>query len=93
YGAIKEAAELLQKDRVSANIIHFSELWPFPAEAVYPLLKESKKTFVVENNYTGQLAHLIRAETGFKVDRVISRYDGRPFSPQSIVNELKSEVA
>ena len=34
YGAVKEAADILQKDGVSTNILHLSEVWPFPAEAV-----------------------------------------------------------
>ncbi len=93
YGAIKEAAAKLQKDGVAADILHLNELWPFPAEAVSSVLANTAKSIVIENNATGQLARLIRRETGLKVSRSILKFDGRPFSPEHIVRELKKEVA
>ncbi len=93
YGAIKEAAALLQKDGVAANVLHLNELWPFPAEAVSSVLDSANKSIVIENNATGQLARLIRRETGHKVNASILKFDGRPFSPEYIVRELKKEVS
>jgi 2-oxoglutarate ferredoxin oxidoreductase subunit alpha len=92
YGAIKEAAALLQQDGVAANILHLNELWPFPAGPVSSALDAAGKSIVIENNATGQLASLIRAETGIKVTGSILKFDGRPFSPEYIVRELKKEV-
>jgi 2-oxoglutarate ferredoxin oxidoreductase subunit alpha len=43
----------------------------------------------VEGNATGQLAQLIRRETGFIIDRRISRYDGLAITPQYILRNLK----
>ena len=34
YGAIMEASEMLKKKGVANNVLHISELWPFPVEAV-----------------------------------------------------------
>jgi 2-oxoglutarate ferredoxin oxidoreductase subunit alpha len=93
YGAINEAVQVLGENGVKANHLHFTELWPFPKEAVAPILEESNKSIVVENNATGQLAQLIRRETGYEASDHILKYDGRPFSPQYIVNALKKEVA
>ena len=91
YGAIKEACAILQQQGTVANVLQLHELWPFPAEAVISALGGGKtKTVVVENNATGQLARLIRAETGIKADRSILKFDGRPFTPAQIVRELKS---
>lgn len=92
YGAIKEAAELLEADGIQANTLHLNELWPFPVEAVTSAMADSTKTIVIENNATGQLARLIRAETGIEAHRSILKFDGRPFSPRYIVNTLKKEV-
>jgi hypothetical protein len=39
------------------------------------------------------MAQLIRRETGMKVDGNILKSDGRPFSPQYIVDALKKEVS
>lgn len=93
YGAIKEAESLLEKEGTKANVLHLNQLWPFPAQAVASALADTGKSIVIENNATGQLAHLIRAETGIKASASILKFDGRPFSPQYIVTELKKEVA
>jgi len=92
YGAIKEAAELLEKEGVAANIVHLNEIWPFPAAAVSSVLNNGAKSIVIENNATAQMARLIRKETGQEVGGSILKFDGRPFSPQYIVDELKKEV-
>jgi len=93
YGAINEAVQVLRENRVIVNHLHLTELWPFPAEAVASILNNSPRSIVIENNATGQLAQLIRRETGKKVSSNILKYDGRPFSPQYIVNALKKEVS
>jgi 2-oxoglutarate ferredoxin oxidoreductase subunit alpha len=73
-------------------MLHFSELWPFPAEAVMTALQNSKRTMAVENNATGQLARLIRAETGRLVDGKILKYDGRPITPAFIIDKFRKGV-
>ncbi len=91
-GAIREAADMLKKDGRAVNTLHFSQLWPFPADGVSEALKQSRKNIVVEGNATSQLSALIRRETGRSVDGAILKYDGRPFSPREIVDRLKTEV-
>ncbi|MFC1964656.1 2-oxoacid:acceptor oxidoreductase subunit alpha [Chloroflexota bacterium] len=91
YGAIREATELLKEGGVAANVLHLSEIWPFPAEAVYSILNNGAKSIVIESNATAQMAQLIRRETGHKVSGNILKFDGRPFSPQEIVDHLKKE--
>jgi 2-oxoglutarate ferredoxin oxidoreductase subunit alpha len=92
YGAIREAADLLQKDKVSVNMLHLSEVWPFPTKAVASVLNNGAKSIVIENNATAQMAGLIRRETGHEVNGTILKFDGRPFSPEEIVNRLKKGV-
>jgi len=92
YGAIKEAASLLEDSGRSVNVLQLNELWPFPAQAVASALRKTKRSIVIENNATGQLAHLIRAETGVKVSGDVLKFDGRPFSPAHIAGEVKKEV-
>jgi len=91
YGALKEAADMLRKQGVSVDVLHFSELWPFPAEPAADAMSNAQRTFVVENNATGQLAHLIRRETGRAATASILRYDGRPFTPAGIVRAVEKE--
>ncbi len=92
YGAIREAVDILNRDGAKVNLLHFTELWPFPAEAVESALRESRYTIVVECNATHQLAQLMRAETGIQADGYISRYDGRPLTPAFVVDAFKKEV-
>ncbi|MEN8614839.1 2-oxoacid:acceptor oxidoreductase subunit alpha [Dehalogenimonas sp. THU2] len=92
-GAIEEAACLLEANGVSACVIHFNELWPFPAEVLVKNLAGVAKNIVIESNATGQLGRLIRTETSIKMDGHIARYDGRPLSAEYIVEHFEREVA
>jgi 2-oxoglutarate ferredoxin oxidoreductase subunit alpha len=92
YGAITEAAAMLNQEGRPVNTLHLSEIWPFPAEKVAAALGKSRRNIVIEGNATAQLAALIRRETGVKTDDAILKYDGRPFSPAEIVNRLHREV-
>jgi 2-oxoglutarate/2-oxoacid ferredoxin oxidoreductase subunit alpha len=88
YGAAREAVDSLNRNKVGVNLINLNEIWPFPAEAMATLMKDAKKICVVESNATGQLAHLISAETGKKVTGKILKYDGRPITSEYIIREL-----
>jgi 2-oxoglutarate ferredoxin oxidoreductase subunit alpha len=75
-----------------ARLVHFQDLWPFPAQAAAEALEGAGRIVVVENNYTGQLRRLLRSETCIPVEQSVLRYDGRPISPEDVLAGLK-EVA
>jgi 2-oxoglutarate ferredoxin oxidoreductase subunit alpha len=89
YGALKEATEILDGQGLKVGMMHFSELWPFPGENVAEQLRQYETTICVENNATGQMAHLIRSETGIEMSSKILRFDGRPLTPQYIVRKFE----
>jgi 2-oxoglutarate ferredoxin oxidoreductase subunit alpha len=91
-GAIKEAVDLANADGIKVNMVHFNEIWPLPSEAASNALRGAGKIIAVENNATAQLAHLLRAETGYKAAGKILKFDGRPFSSAYILSQLKQEV-
>jgi 2-oxoglutarate ferredoxin oxidoreductase subunit alpha len=91
YGAVREAVEILNNKHMQVNMLHFNELWPFPSERALNILNKKTASYVVEGNATGQLARLLRAETGIKVDGRILKYDGRPFTPTYITEKLRKE--
>jgi 2-oxoglutarate ferredoxin oxidoreductase subunit alpha len=93
YGAIREAVDILRKEDVSVNMLHLNELWPLPAKAVTEAIERARNSYVIESNATGQLARLIKAETGRDVSGLILKFDGRPFTPSYIVDAVKREVA
>jgi 2-oxoglutarate ferredoxin oxidoreductase subunit alpha len=69
-------------------MIHFRAIWPLHPKAA-DLLSQMKCLIAVEGNPSGQFAKLIRRETGRKVDGLILKYDGLPFSAGCILNEVK----
>lgn len=90
WSVIGEAAARLNHDGIPTNQLHFKYLHPFHDAEAKALLATCKRTIVVENNVSGQFARHLRAETGFGVDHVITRYDGEPFEPAYIVDRVKS---
>jgi len=91
YGAIHEAVEMLRKEGVSVNMLHLNELWPFPVETVADALSMARNSYVIENNATGQLACLIKAETRKDMSGQILKFDGRPFTPEYIAEAVRKE--
>ena len=85
YGVLREVVDRLNGQ---ARLVHFCDLWPFPAEAAVEAL-QGGKLVTVENNYTGQFKRLLQGATCIAVDHTILRYDGRPFSPEGILAGLK----
>jgi 2-oxoglutarate ferredoxin oxidoreductase subunit alpha len=92
YGAIHEAVDMLRKKNTGVNMLHINELWPFPKKAVADAVSKARHSYVVENNATGQLARLIKTETGYDIGGRILKYDGRPFAPGYIAQAVQKEV-
>jgi len=91
YGAIHEAVDILRREDTSVNMLHLNELWPFPAKAVADAVSKARNSYAIENNATGQLARLIKTETGYDVGGRILKYDGRPFTPAYIAQAVRKE--
>jgi 2-oxoglutarate/2-oxoacid ferredoxin oxidoreductase subunit alpha len=88
WGAGREAAATLQEQGRRAAILHFSQVWPLVAEQFLELLQKPQKVVMVEGNALGQMARLIRRETGFEFLNIIRRYDGLPITPEYILSHL-----
>ncbi len=63
-----------------------------PPKIIADAIDNSDNVFVVENNASGQLAHLIQAETGENMEGRILKYDGRPFMSSDIIQVVKRKV-
>ena len=77
--------------RLGLKVIQPVVLNPFPVGQFQAALAGVKKLICVESNATGQLARLIRGY-GFKVDDVISKYDGRPFALDELEETVKERL-
>ena len=73
----------------TARIVHFPWLYPFPTDATKELLTGATRVIDIEQNATGQLALLIRAETGIEIVEKLLKYDGRPWLPEEIIGRIK----
>jgi 2-oxoglutarate ferredoxin oxidoreductase subunit alpha len=90
-GACRQAALEINAAGGAANVLHFQDLWPMAPE-VASMLKSCKELVVVEQNYTAQLARLLRMATGIEIARTLTKYDGRPFAPDEIIGALRMEA-
>ena len=87
-GPVAEAVARLNANSTPARLVHFSELWPFPAKAVARSLGRPIKLVMVEMNATGQFNRLLRQETGITADHLVLKYDGAPLTPEYILRAL-----
>lgn len=92
YGPIHEARLLLEADGLRVSHLHYHEVWPFPARRTEEVLGNARRVVDIENNYTGQLAKVIRMETGIHIPNTILKYDGRPFAGDEIAERVREEV-
>jgi 2-oxoglutarate ferredoxin oxidoreductase subunit alpha len=92
-GVIREARAVLAEEEIAANQVQIKYLHPFHSQEVTTILRKSKLLIGVEGNYTAQFARFLRAETGISVHDSILRYDGEPFEPRIVAEEVKRIVA
>jgi len=92
-GVIEEACEILNEQSISANQLQIRWLVPLHGEAILEILKDSRHTFIVENNYSGQFARYLRSETSYVPNGHIRKYDGEPFMPHHIVEAVKEQLS
>lgn len=98
YGAAREAVDLLNGHSAPgpghpeagvANLLTFTDIWPFPVEPASQALAAVRRGVVVEQNYTGQLARFLRMMAGYQPQASIRKYDGRPLAPEDILEALR----
>ena len=87
-GAVLEAASQLRLRGKKTATLYFSQVWPLVPEQFLSALQGARRVVSVEGNATGQLARLIRQETGFEIRDRVGRYDGLPITPEYILREL-----
>ncbi|MEO0081339.1 MAG: 2-oxoacid:acceptor oxidoreductase subunit alpha [candidate division WOR-3 bacterium] len=81
---VKQAVDKLRSNGYEVGMVHLCDLWPFPAEAVFRLIRHARRFVTVENNWSGQLAKLITQETGLRICGSARKYDGRPFLVEEV---------
>jgi len=88
-GAILDGMEDLKSDGIETNFLQVRYVNPFPTNFVQQVLGSARRKIAIENNYSAQMAGLIREKTGIAMDNTIVKFDGRPFSQNEIYEGVK----
>lgn len=91
FGPIREAQEILLSKGVGSRFFQARSLFPVPTEELQPFLSSLDRVYVVEHNYNGQFAGLIRGampEFHAKL-RSVRKFDGHPFRAPEIVRAVE----
>lgn len=86
---VLEAIKRLKIEGINVNFLQVAYLYPFPTQPVAAIMKNARKTLVIEGNKTGQFEGLIKEQTGLSINHNLRKYDGRPFYPEEIVEKVK----
>ncbi len=92
-GAILDALPRLDPQRQNYSFLQLRMMRPFPAPQVTRILQGAAKVISFDCNYSGQIASVIRAETGLSVHHQVVKFDGRPFSEDEVVVAVEQAVA
>ncbi|WP_251516602.1 MULTISPECIES: 2-oxoacid:acceptor oxidoreductase subunit alpha [Staphylococcus] len=84
-GAIQEGKQRLEQQGVSVNHLQIRQIHPFPKETIQQAIDKASKVVVVEHNYQGQLANIIKMNVNVG-DKLVNqtKYNGTPFLPKEI---------
>ncbi|MBN2016473.1 2-oxoacid:acceptor oxidoreductase subunit alpha [Candidatus Dojkabacteria bacterium] len=90
-GPILDALKDINAGKSKVNMLHYTYVYPVKHETIKRLAGKNK-LIAVENNYSAQLAQLIRAETGIEIKSKMTKYVGTPFFRDELVEALKHKV-
>jgi len=70
------------------NMLHFNYLYPLDVQRIRKELNKIKSSICLEGNYSGQFADFLCEKTGYKCDKKINKFDGRPFFVQDLIKKI-----
>ena len=87
-GSIMESCLTLRSLGYDVGWLIFHDIWPLDWEEISEIITD-RKLIMVEQNRTCQLGRLIRQQTGIAFSNSVRKYDGRPFYPDYITENVK----
>ena len=87
-GAIREARLLAEQRGILFRHLHPKVLSPLPERQVRHFLAGLKQVIMIEENFTGQFAHFIKAKFGVKPIE-IHKSEGVPITPEEIFTGIE----
>ena len=92
WGSTKGAILEAMKEIPNVNLLHFTWMNPFPAEAAKTELLKAKKLLNIEGNCSAQLGGIIAENTGIRISDNLLKFDGRPFFVEELISEIKKRL-
>jgi len=90
-GTILDLMEEMNKEGHNIGFLQIRMVHPLPENYVSSILA-NRKWVIIENNYSAQLAGLIREKTGFAPDYQIVKYNGRQISLDELYIAVKRVI-
>jgi 2-oxoglutarate ferredoxin oxidoreductase subunit alpha len=87
-GAIREARYLAEEKGIYIRHMHPHTLAPMPYRQISNFLVRLEHIIIVEENYTGQFAHHIKAQFGVKAIE-LHKCEGVPITPEEILRSIE----
>ncbi|MCK7514887.1 MAG: hypothetical protein MZV70_70050 [Desulfobacterales bacterium] len=87
---LKEAVEALNSSDIA--FLYLKQVYPLHKDLI-KYLSKAENSIIVENNSTGQLAKLIKRETGFEFSSKILKFNGLPFTTDELIEQIKLNFA
>ncbi len=89
--AIQEARDWLAAEGLATNYMRVRAL-PL-ADEVIAFIRQHERVYIIENNFDGQLAQIIRLENAEDLTHVVSLSlgDGLPMTPRWVYNQIKEK--
>jgi 2-oxoglutarate ferredoxin oxidoreductase subunit alpha len=92
-GPVREAAENLAAEGRSVGVCQIRLINPLPVEDLTRLIKSAKLSLVIECNFTGQMAYLMRANrVPFETVRSILKFDGTLLRGDEVTELVRNET-
>ena len=91
YGPIVESMQQLLEKGISVKFHQIRTIWPLLVDDLQEFIDKTDAVFVIESNYQGQLATLIRGaiDDHAKIQS-ITKFDGSSFKPKEITSAISS---
>ncbi len=87
-GAIREARYMAEEQGILVRHLHPHTIWPLPEKQIGRFLLHLRYLIIVEENLSGQFAHLITAR--FRVRPIeVHKCEGVPFTPEEIFRSIE----
>lgn len=89
---IKDILPELNAGKQKYQLLQIKMFQPFPKGAVEKILGKAKQVISFDQNYSAQMAGIIREQTGIEIKNQIVKYDGRPFSQDEIIDAIRTAI-